>query len=54
MNKYYDNIAFILKYLYLKANRRLEAFGVANFADISKIAILFIKTIFRAQKGQKN
>ena len=54
MDKYYDNVAFILKYLYLKANCRLEPFAEANFADISKIANLFIKTIFRAQKSQKN
>ena len=46
--KNYDVITFILKYLYFKKA------GVANFADIIKIATVFIKKIFEDSKKVKN
>ena len=41
MNRSYDVITFILKYLYLKKSI------IANFADIIKIIAIFVKTIFK-------
>ena len=46
MNRNYDAITFISKYLYF-TNR------VGNFADIVKIASMYIKTTFKDSKKVK-
>ena len=43
----YDAITFISKYIFLRRPR------VANFADIIKIATIFIKTTFKDSKKVK-
>ena len=49
MNKNYDVITFISKYLILRRPR------VVNFAGIVKIAAIFIKTTFKdTDTGEKN
>ena len=47
MDRNYDGITLILKYLYFKKAR------VAIFADIIKIVTIFIKTIFKNSKKWK-
>ena len=47
MDRNYDVITFISVYLFLRRSR------VANFADIIKIASLFIKTTFKDSKKVK-
>ena len=47
MDRNYDVITFISVYLFLRRSR------VANFADIIKIASLFIKTTFKDPKKVK-
>ena len=47
MDRNYDVINFISKYLYFKKA------GVANFGDIIKIASMFIKTIFKDSRKVK-
>ena len=44
MDKNYDIITFISKYLILKKSRE------ARFADIMKIATMFVKTTFQNSK----
>ena len=47
MDRSYDAITFISKYLYFKKT------VVANFADIIKIVAMFIKTIFKDSRKVK-
>ena len=47
MDRNYDVIIFISKYLYFKKAR------AANFADIIKIATMFIKTVFKDSEKVK-
>ena len=47
INRNYDVITFILKYLYFKRSR------VAIFDDIMKVATMFIKKIFEDLKKVK-
>ena len=48
MDKNYDVITFILKYLYFK-----KAYRVVNFVDIIKIATMYKKTTFKGSKKGK-
>ena len=47
MNRNFDVINFISKYLHLRRPR------VANFADIIKIATIFVKTTLKDSKKVK-
>ena len=47
MNRNYDVITFISKYFYFKKD------WVANFAEIIKVLIMFIKTIFSDSRKLK-